>query len=118
MIGHFRAPVVAFVVHDQADVFQKTLQVFELLQRFDQFLEILQTPRRFGRFVVLPMGGVAAFVQNNLGQFDMAQVRRPYPPPAHRSSASSSPMLRAKRPGSCIQRQSPQPACELGPPCP
>ena len=52
-------------------MFQKALQVFKLLKRFDQFLQVFQPPRRFGGFVGLPHLGIAGFVQNLLGQFDM-----------------------------------------------
>ena len=51
-------------------MFQKPLQVLEPLQSLHEFLEVLQTPRRLWRFVVLPVGGVAAFVQHLRGQFD------------------------------------------------
>ena len=54
---------------------QEALQVFESFQRFDQFLQIFQPPRRFGCFVILPHRGIAAFVQNDLGQFRVRDLR-------------------------------------------
>ncbi len=54
---------------------QEPLQVLEVLQRLDQFLQVLQPPRRLGRLVVLPHRGIAGFLQDHLGQFDMADPR-------------------------------------------
>ncbi len=51
------------IVHDQADMLQKSLQIFKLLQRFNKLLEVFQPPWRFGRLVVLPHFGIAALVQ-------------------------------------------------------
>ena len=51
---------------------QKPLQILELFQGFDQFLEVFQPPRCLGRFILLPHAGIAGFVQNHLGQFDMS----------------------------------------------
>ena len=48
------------------------MQIVELLQRLDEFLEILEASGGFRRFLVLPMGGIAAFLKNHLGQFDVA----------------------------------------------
>jgi hypothetical protein len=61
------------VVHDQRDMFEEPLQVLEGFQRADEFLEVVQPARRLGRLVVLPHGGVAALVEDDLGQFDMRQ---------------------------------------------
>ncbi len=75
MQGHDRdllARRVAVIVHDQRDVFEEALQVVEAFQRLDQFLQVLQSPRRLGCLVLLPHGRVAAFVQNGLGQPDVA----------------------------------------------
>ena len=55
-------------------MFEKALQVFELLKRLDQFLEVLKPPWGLGGFVVLPHRGVARLLQNRFGQFDMAQT--------------------------------------------
>ena len=55
-------------------MFQKPLQVFELLQRFDQFFQVFQPTGGLGRFVILPHGGIAAFIQDNLGQFHMRYI--------------------------------------------
>ena len=55
-------------------MFQKPLQVFEIVQLVDQFLEVFKAPRRFGGLVVLPMGRIAGFVENDLGQFDMGML--------------------------------------------
>ncbi len=38
--AYFFFSIVAFVFHNQADVFQKPLQVFEILKRFDQFFKV------------------------------------------------------------------------------
>mmetsp|Transcript_29177 Transcript_29177/g.56349 ORF Transcript_29177/g.56349 Transcript_29177/m.56349 type:complete len:659 (+) Transcript_29177:738-2714(+) len=73
---HFGLRILAGIVHDQGHVFEEPLQVFKPFQGLDQFLEVLQTPRCFGRLVVLPMGGVATFIQDDLGQFHMGQTRR------------------------------------------
>ena len=62
---------VAVIIHDQRDMFEKPLQIVEFFQRLDQFLQILQPPRRLGRLVVQPHLGIARFLQDRLGQFDM-----------------------------------------------
>ena len=54
-------------VHDKGHVFQEALKVLELLQRLDQFLEVVEPPRRIGRLVVLPHGRIAGFVQDPFG---------------------------------------------------
>jgi hypothetical protein len=55
-------------------MFEKALQVLEGFQRLDQFLEVLEPPRRLRRLVVLPMRGVARLVEDHLGQFDMGKL--------------------------------------------
>ena len=50
------------------------MQVFKPFQRLDQFLEVLQPPRSLGRFVVLPHGCVAGFVQDHFGQLHVRHV--------------------------------------------
>ena len=55
-------------------MFQEPLQAVELFQRLDQFLEVLQPPRRLGRLVVLPHGGIARLVQDHLGQTDVIDI--------------------------------------------
>ena len=65
------APVI---IHDQADMLQKALKIFKAFQRLHQFLEVFQTARRFGGFVILPHRGVAGFVQNDLSEFNMANL--------------------------------------------
>ena len=76
------ARFLGLVIHNQADMFEKTLQILEIFQRLDQFLEVFEPSRCLWRFVVLPKAGVAGFVQNDLGQCDMgirlgAHLRRP-----------------------------------------
>jgi hypothetical protein len=66
--------LVSVVVHDQTDMFQEPLQVLELLQRLDQFLQVFQPPRRVGRLVGLPHGGVAALVQDTPGDLHMVRA--------------------------------------------
>ena len=53
---------------------KKPLEIFEFFQCLDQFLEVFKPPRRFWRFVVLPHGGVAGFVQNDACKFGMLGV--------------------------------------------
>ena len=69
MQGHDRnllLGVFAFIVHDQADVFQKPLKIVKTFKGFHQFLEVFKTAGRFGGFVVLPHGRVAGFIQDHL----------------------------------------------------
>ena len=68
---HFLFRVLAFVVHDQTDVFEETLKVLKILKRFHKFFEVFEPTRRLWRFVVLPKPRVAAFIKDHLGQFDM-----------------------------------------------
>ena len=86
MIDTLSSPVVRLVVHDERDVFEEALQVLELLERLDQFLEVLEPPRRLGRLVVLPHRRVARLVEDALGQLDMA-----LPPVAHGRCQRSMP---------------------------
>ena len=44
---------------------------YAIVQRLDQFLEVFQPPRCFGCLVVLPMRGIAGFIQNHLCQLDV-----------------------------------------------
>ena len=77
MQGHYAdllLGVLFIVVHHQADVFEEALQVLEILQRLHQFLEVLQTARAIRVLVHLPHGGIAAFVQDDLGQLHMTDV--------------------------------------------
>ena len=60
-----------FIVHNQTDMLQKPLQVFKSFQRLDQLFEVFQAPRRLWRFVILPMGGVATFIENYFCQLHM-----------------------------------------------
>ena len=69
-------------------MFQEPLQVLELLQRLDQFLEVFQPPRRLGRLVVLPHAGVAALVQDDARQFGMDQCLSAIRPQRSRSRTS------------------------------
>ena len=72
---HFFPGLFAFIVHDEADMFEEPLQVLKLLKRFHEFLEVFQPPRRLGRFVVLPHAGVAAFIEDHLGKLHVAHGR-------------------------------------------
>lgn len=56
-------------------MFEEALQILELFQRLDQFLEVFQPPRRLGRLVLLPHAGVAGFVGDRLGQTDVILAR-------------------------------------------
>ncbi len=61
----------AVAVHHQRDMFEKTLQVLELSDRGDQFLEVLEPAGGVGGSVLLPHIGVAAFVEHDFGQLGM-----------------------------------------------
>ena len=50
------------------------MQILELLQRLHQLLKVFQPSGGLWRLIVLPMGGVSAFVQNDLGQFQMSHL--------------------------------------------
>ena len=75
---HFLFRVLAFIVHDQADMFEETLKVFKILQGFHQFLEVLQPPGRLRCFVVLPKPCVAALIKDHLSQLDMSVCLGPH----------------------------------------
>ena len=71
--------VAAFVLgdfHHQADMLQEPRQGFKTLHRADEFLEVVQPPRRFRRLVGLQHVGIAAFLQHHLGQFGVRQYAR------------------------------------------
>ena len=71
---HLGLGIVAFVVHDERHVFEHALQVLEVVKLVAQFLEVFQAPRRLGRLVVLPHGGVARVLENLFGKFDMGLI--------------------------------------------
>ena len=59
---------------------QERRQRVELLHRLDQLLEVLQPARGVGRALGLPHRGIAALVQDDLGQLARAVVARQRPP--------------------------------------
>ncbi len=67
------APGSFGIFHHQRDMLEESGKVLELVHRDDQFLEVLQTPGRLGRLVVHQHLGIAAFVENHLGEFGMGQ---------------------------------------------
>ncbi len=68
------ASILAVIIHYKTHMFEKPLKVLKLLQRLDEFLEVFQTTRRLGRLVVLPHLGIAALVQDDLGQFHVRDL--------------------------------------------
>ena len=50
---------------------QKPLQIFKPFQSLDQLFEVFQAPRRLRRFVILPMGGVATFIEDDFRKLHM-----------------------------------------------
>jgi hypothetical protein len=58
------------------NVLEEGAQDLEFLHGADQFLEVFQPARRVGRAVVLPHGGVAALVEDLLGEFVRGSSRR------------------------------------------
>ena len=67
-------------VHYQRDMFEETGKVLELRHRGDKLLEVLQPPRRLGRFVVLPHPGIARFVEHRFGELTMRHALGEHPP--------------------------------------
>ena len=61
------------VVHDQRDVFEKAAQVLELVHRANELFQVLQPAGGVGGAVLLPHLGVAALVQDDLGQLGVRQ---------------------------------------------
>ena len=74
MILTASASAALLVVHHQRDVFEKTLQVLELLHRAHQFFQVLQPPGGVGGTVLLPHFGVAGFVEDDFGELGMRQA--------------------------------------------
>ena len=65
---HPLRPVVLRRVHDERDVLEERLQIRELLHGAHELLEVFKPPRGVGRAVGLPHGGVAGFVEHDLGE--------------------------------------------------
>ena len=55
-------------VHDQRDMLEEGAQRLVFLHRADQLLQVFEPAGRFGRAVVLPHLGVAALLQDDLGE--------------------------------------------------
>ena len=108
--------LVAFIVHDETDMFEKPLQVLEALQRLDQFLEVLEPSRRLGRFVVLPHGRVARLIKDDLGKLHMRQVRvARHPAPARQALNKDAKLFRPLAADSFLFEQDPRSFDERNP---
>ena len=62
------AAETALDIHHQRNMFEKALQVLELLHRADQFLQIFQPSRGVGGTVLLPHLRIAGFIEHDFGQ--------------------------------------------------
>ena len=62
------------VVHHQRDVFEKALQVLELVHRADEFFQVLQPAGGVGGAVLLPHLGVAGFVEHDFGELGVRKA--------------------------------------------
>ena len=120
-------------IHHQGHMFQKALQVLELLQRLDQLLEVFEAAYSIQifcyRFIHLRWilvirrwskihRRIARFVKNTLGQFDVTGpavdgISMPAPKPLHkgpqRRGSLAGQRLSLHRGGSTLQQR--QPAC-------
>ena len=63
-------------VHNERNVFQKSLQILELLHRAHQLLEIFEPSGGIGGAIPLPHFSVAGFVKHDLGELGMGQASR------------------------------------------
>ncbi len=75
MKRHQVDPVGAFFgrrVHDERDMLHEARERVELLHEADQLLQVLQAPLRLLGAVRLPHGGVAGFIEDQLGELRVA----------------------------------------------